>query len=332
MGEHEAWIAQRNSAALYSASLGPSHVKKELQMGSPAAVVSLSTTDKIAEAMNRSLPLLPTEARRTVEVLLQPQNLAIIGATLAVWIGSHFFGVGEVVDVILLSVGVVTLGFAVFDGAAELYDFARFSVNATTDRDLDLAAQHFSRAVTILGISTIQANLLRGQARTVVARGRPTIYPRVRVGTPPPAGNQLRLTRPATIAGGSLGETSAYGAIRVARNQSITEQRLTLLHELVHRYFSPRTGPLRQLRAELNMAGYTRSMFLRYLEEALAEGYAQLRVNGLASAVEALRFPIQGGYVTVSQLVAEGAAIGTIFLGGTLFHVSISLGELPDDQ
>ena len=94
----------------------------------------------------------------------------------------------------------------------------------------------------------------------------------------------------------------------------------------------PRTGPLRQLRAELNMAGYTRSMFLRYLEEALAEGYAQLRVNGLASAVEALRFPIQGGYVTVSQLVAEGAAIGTIFLGGTLFHVSISLGELPNDQ
>ena len=90
----------------------------------------------------------------------------------------------------------------------------------------------------------------------------------------------------------------------------------------------PRTGPLRQLRTELN----TRSMFLRYLEEALAEGYAHLRVNGLASEVEALRFPIQGGYVTVSQLVAEGAAIGTIFLGGTLFHVSISLGELPNDQ
>jgi hypothetical protein len=42
--------------------------------------------------------------------------------------------------------------------------------------------------------------------------------------------------------------------------------------EWAHRFFSPRTGLFRQFRAELNMAGYTRSALLRYLEEALAEG------------------------------------------------------------
>jgi hypothetical protein len=111
----------------------------------------------------------------------------------------------------------------------------------------------------------------------------------------------------------------------------MSEQRITLLHELVHRYLSPRTGVLLRFRAELRMAGYVRSALLRYLEEALAEGYAQLRVHGLAQAVEALRFPLQGGYVVVSQIVAEGAAIGTIVVGNVTFQVSLALGDMPED-
>jgi len=301
-------------------------------MATPMNVDGMSTTDKIGEVMRRSLPLLPANLRGAVEAMLSPGSLAIIGGTLVVWAGSHFFGVGEVVDVILLGVGVIALGFSVFEGASELYDFAMGAVNARTEADLDKAAKHFARAVVVLGISAIQAILLKGQGRTVAARGRPQLRGRVQVGAPPPAGNQLRLSRPASVPGGALGDTDAFGVIRVARNQSIAEQRLTLLHELVHRYFSPRTGPLRQFRAEMRMAGYMRSAFLRYLEEALAEGYAQLRINGLADAVRALRFPLNGGYVVVSQLVAEGQAIGTIVLGGAAFQVSIAVGPIPDEE
>jgi hypothetical protein len=68
------------------------------------------------------------------------------------------------------------------------------------------------------------------------------------------------------------------------------------------------------------------------VEEALAEGYAQLRVNGLAEAFGAFRFPISNGYVTVSQLVAEGQAVGTILLGGAVFRVSVSLGAIPERE
>lgn len=153
---------------------------------------------------------------------------------------------------------------------------------------------------------------------------------RVTVDPPPASPRALEVSRPASLASGALGETSAYGAIQVARNQSLSEQRITLLHELVHRYLSPRTGPLLQFRAELRMAGYVRSALLRYLEEALAEGYAQLRVHGLAQAIEALRFPMQGGYVVVSQLIAEGQAIGTIVLGGVTLQVSLMLGNMPE--
>ena len=111
----------------------------------------------------------------------------------------------------------------------------------------------------------------------------------------------------------------------------MTEQRITLLHELVHRYFTPRVRPFRRLRAELKMSAYARSAILRYLEEALAEGYAQLRVNGLAAGLRAWRFPLRFGYVTISQVAAEGRAVGTIVLGGTTFHVSISLGAIPSN-
>ena len=297
-----------------------------------AEVARLSNTDRVGEAMRRSLPHIPSDARGVVEAMLQPKSLAIIAGTLVVWAGSHFFGIGEVVDIILLAVGVVVLGFSVFEGAGALYDFANKSIDAQSDADLDVAGRHFARAVVILGVATIQAVLLRGPAKAVVARGRPRIYVRLRLPPPPPGGAGLQVTRPPSLPGGSLGKTSAYGAIRVARNQSLTEQRLTLLHELVHRYLSPRIGPFAQIRAELRMSAYARSSLLRYLEEAMAEGYAQLRVNGLAQAVQALRFPLQGGYVTVSQLAGEGVAIGTIVLGGSLLHVTVSLGPMPKDN
>lgn len=303
-----------------------------MPMTNTADVSALTLSEKIAEALQRSLPYMPAEARGIVEGMARPESLALIAGTLVVWAGSHFFGVGEIVDVILLSVGVVMLGFAVFEGAGALYDFAAGAINARSDADLDAAGRNFARAVTLLGISTIQAVLLRGQGRAVIARGRPQIYPRTDVGPPPGAGPNLRLSRPGRIPGGSLGTTDAYGTIQIARNQSLSEQRITLFHELVHRYFSPRVGPLRRLRAELRMSAYSRSALLRYLEEALAEGYGQLRVNGLAQALGAFRFPLTGGYMTVSELAAEGSAIGTIVLGGVVFHVSISPAPAPSQQ
>src|SRR5262245_34597979 len=101
----------------------------------------------------------------------------------------------------------VGLGFAVFEGAGALYDFTTVAISARSDSQLDAAAQHFARAVTLLGISTLQALFLRGQGRSIIARGRPRVYPRPNAGVPPASGNQLRLSRPAQTSSGSLGET-----------------------------------------------------------------------------------------------------------------------------
>lgn len=141
-----------------------------------------------------------------VEGMLQPGTLAIATGTLLLWGGSHLFGVGELVDLVLLGVGVIGIGFAVFDGAGALYDFLQTAMGARTDTQLDASGKHFARAVMLLGISTVQGLLLRGQGAKITSRGQPRLYPRVKVGAPPPADNALRVSRPRATDGRSLGD------------------------------------------------------------------------------------------------------------------------------
>lgn len=49
------------------------------------------------------------------------------------------------------------------------------------------------------------------------------------------------------------------------------------------------------------MAAYQKSDLCRYLEEALAESYAQVKVNGLRGLPEGLAFPIRNGHMKVNQ-------------------------------
>ncbi len=293
--------------------------------GKPVGI--MSPMEKIGEAIRLSLPLLPLDVRQTVLTMLSPTSLALMGATLTVWMGSHFFGVGEIVDGILLGVGAVTLGFSVFSGAREFHDFTNTALKARSEQDLQVAARHFSQAVIILGISTVQGLLMKGPARRAVTRGLPRAQPTIPVGRPPTTLG-LQVERLAKLPRGALGRTYEYGEIELSRDQPLSEQRATLLHELVHRYFSPRTGPLQKVRAELRSGAYDRYALIAYLEEALAEGYMQLRMNGLAEALKTYRFPVDRGYVTVSQMIGEGQAFGTVAFGGMFFYVSVSPGHL----
>jgi hypothetical protein len=295
-------------------------------------VAAMTATDKIKEAMTRSLPHIPGSARDIVESLLKPEMLAIVAGTIIVWGGSHLFGVGEIVDIILLVIGAATLGLSVFGGASELMRFTETATSARTDADLERAGRHFANAVALLGISTIQALLLRGQGKVIIKRGVPKVYPRLNPGPPPNAGTPPRVIYVKSLPGNIAGETTMYGDITISLNQSLTEQKITLFHEIVHRFFSPRTGPFVKLRAELHLSAYSRSALLLYLEEALAEGYGQLRVNGIVQALSAFRFPLKGGYVTVSRLYFEGTQIGTIILGSEIFIVCVSYGTMPKSQ
>ena len=291
------------------------------QLSLQKPVAQMSTQEKVEAAIRLSLPLMPAEARAQLQALISPQSLAIITGTLILWAGSHFFGVGEIVDVIGLLVGFTLLGASVLEGGRSLYDFANGVVGARTEDDLKRAAQAFAHAVNVLGISAISAVLLHRSATAVVRRGVPRIRPMEPVGAPPTG--VRRITRPYSLPSGAAGETDWFGNIQVIRNQPIIEQRLTLYHEWIHSVLSPRVGPLRTLRAQIHATAYLRSALITYLEEALAESYAQLRVRGLSHLIVGIRFPLKFDYVTVSELITEGIAIGNIVVSGHIFRVSL---------
>jgi hypothetical protein len=293
----------------------------------------MSAQEKTAEAIRRSVKYMPAQLGQAVKALLSPASLAIITATLVAWAGSQFFGIGEIVDIILLAGGFLLLGWSVKDVAVSLYRFATGALNAKTDRDLEVAAQYFARAVVIGGIDLVTAVLLHKSAKDVIARGRPTIDPGLPDPGPAPTGNGLfykpTVSYPVTLPSGALGETDWYGNISVTRSQTLSEQQITYYHESVHSFLAPKLRVLMRLRAGLRASAYWRSALLRYLEETAAEFYGQLRVNGIGQAVKAVTFPIDGGYVTWGDLGSEGVAIGNIVVGGYQLRVRVIPGPMP---
>ncbi|HEX4810609.1 MAG TPA: hypothetical protein VH325_16855 [Bryobacteraceae bacterium] len=295
-------------------------------------VGSMSVTDRLAEVLKRSKKNFGPDVGQQIDALLSPVNLAILAGTLVVWAGSHFFGVGEIVDVLLLVVGAFAIGWSIGDVATDLYNFADLTINAKSENDLDKAAQAFSHAVVLAGITVIMAILLRRSVKEIQVTRGPNVSDAIRlrnspglppVGNDPAAGriwSKPGISTDPTLPAGD-GSTSPWGEVRLSPAGSATDQALARAHELVHRFLTPRFGVLRQFRVQVGMAGYLRSMLLQYLEEALAETIAQLRVNGFTGLLDGLKFPVKNGYMLVSDLVSEGEAIGTITIGSQFFTV-----------
>jgi hypothetical protein len=291
----------------------------------------MSNQDRLAEVLKRSKKNFGPDVASAIDSMLSPTNLAILAGTLVVWAGSHLFGVGEIIDVVLLAVGAFTIGWSIKDVAEELFTFADRTINARSELDLENAAQAFSRAVTLAGITVVMALLLRRSVKQIQAtRGANVLEamkPRnpglPRVGPDPESGRVW--SKPGIKSDPSLvpgeGSTSPFGEVRLSNVGTATEQALTRAHELVHRFLTPRFALLRSFRVRLGMSAYLRSALLQYLEEAIAETVAQLRVNGFSGLLEGIKFPVANGYVTISSLVSEGAAIGTISAGTQYFTV-----------
>jgi len=120
--------------------------------------------DKFAEVLRRTLPLLPAGVRGEFEAMISPQNLGITAGVLVVWAGSHAFGVGEVVDVVMLIGGAFFLGMAVFDVAADIGDFLTLTIDAGSDRELDEAARHLASVIAVIGVAAFFALLAKVRA------------------------------------------------------------------------------------------------------------------------------------------------------------------------
>jgi hypothetical protein len=124
------------------------------------SVASLSTQDKLQEAIRRALPLMPSEVGRQVEALFTPQAIAIMAGLAGLWVASHYAVIGVIADIALIITGGILLGAAAWDVGTHLAGFLTKATGATTDAELDSAAQDFAAAVLLGGVAVVGSILL----------------------------------------------------------------------------------------------------------------------------------------------------------------------------
>lgn len=140
------------------------------------AVARMSNTEKLRRTIEYALssPSLSAEFKRALSELLSPENLAIAAGVMVVWAASHFFGVGEVVDAILIGTAYVTLGLQGMQGLADLVEFGYDVINAESDFELRRASEKLVRAIAALGAEVVLALLTRrAQIKLSGAKGSP---------------------------------------------------------------------------------------------------------------------------------------------------------------
>jgi hypothetical protein len=229
-----------------------------------------------------------------LKALIEPSALGIMAGVLMAWVVSHAFGLGEIIDVVVLAVGVVSVGWAVFNGVDDLYEFATGVYRAQTTQDLDRAAEFLAKAVAVLGVQAVLAVLFRGAKAPRVGKGG-----RFNMGPAPRSGGlryRPTITQDPLMAAGE-GVTSYWGDIEVSSLGSATDQALVLLHERVHQFLAPKFYFMREYRASNRAASYTRSSLYRYIEEALCETVAQVGVKGFSEFFTGVKFPVKSGYM-----------------------------------
>lgn len=143
---------------------------------------------------------------------------------------------------------------------------------------------------------------------------------------------KMRKYQPTTTADPSLpageGGTDKYGNVWFSPHGTKQDVALANAHESVHSWLSPKTlNNLREVRADVSMAGYAKSNVLRYVEEAAAEVYAQCKVKGLSpqSVLTGIKFPTKNGYVTLGPAVSEPPGLAKKFRVGVLPEAGIGL-------
>jgi hypothetical protein len=300
-----------------------------------ADVASLDFSGRLGEVFQRTLPKVKPAFREQLAAIVEPASLAIIGGVLTAWMVGHAFGVGEIVDIIIAVVGVLSIGLVIFSGLDELYEFAKETYSASNDDGLTAASDHLARAIGILGIEAVLAVLFKGRPKGG----------RFDVGPEPPRTPGWRYkpstTMNATLPRGINAETSFWGDIRISGRVRGLEREVALAHEKVHRFFIAKFYPLRRFRVENRAGSYFNSSLHRYFDEALAQTIALVGKVGFWKVFEGIGFPVKGGYVYLikgggyGELKGRGflpevaSLIGAGMVQGFAYELWFARGETP---
>ena len=315
--DHPPGFITKNGPAIEWLQASIAEVRKQIEkvrekrkaMDKP--VKDWTRTQKLEEAVQRSIPLMSPSAGLILEKMLTPEAVATMTAIVTAWAVSHFFGVGEIADVVLLIIGVAALGAAAVEATDHLLEFGQGALYAKRSSDLDRAAVHFAKAVSLIGVEVVAAILFKKRPKGVY-KGK-TFNPR----TPAPKNGRLRYVpkspAEAKLPRGHKGGINEWGDVLYdpRHHSGPKDIKTTILHEKVHSFLTPKLKPLRSIRVKLRVNAHNKSALLRYVEEALAETIAQVGVNGarFRNVIRGLKFPVRNGEVKLMEMCREGKAI-----------------------
>jgi hypothetical protein len=309
----------------------PKYVPPTNNFTSLKQVAMMTTDEKLTERLRRSLKYMPADVAKEISDFFSAPAIAVMLTTLVAWGVAHVVAIGEIADLILVIVGFAAVGWSVITVAKELMTFINACANAKTEMELEDGAKHFASAVAMVGVQVMMAILLRKPARSLKQKGMLNVLKEkpslIKEPLPPPGRLPFRFT--AKLPEGK-GYTDWYGYIRIAVFGTDDLKWAVTLHEKMHSFLRPKLAPLRELRAGFASSAYNRSAIMKYLEEVFAECYSICEREGYSwsNIEQALDFPIANRYVTVTQLVTEGEAVGTVVTGSRAFMVLL-LAETP---
>jgi hypothetical protein len=314
-------------------------------------ISAMPTTRRLEIVLRKAASLLPGGLGRRLLELLSPTALAVMAGVVVIWAGSHFVGVGEVADVVLLAAGWLAIGGAALDGGRKLVAFATGTASAKSAADLDRAARDLANAITILAIDVVLGLLLRGKPKTTFREPfRPEVsFPKCRqFASVMPKGGPTRMyeakivfTRARDAGRGGTGPVDnlakvgrGYYPEAKASENAIRDVRRTVHHERVHQRLTQAFSLLGRPALYMKLGAYKRSYILRYIEEAAAEAYGIAKSGGVRPGeLTEMQFPLNGSYgITLAKMgeEAKGILLGPVVVGGATLNATFRV--IDDDR
>ena len=304
----------------------------------------LALDKKLEKVFAGAAKLLPHEVGQQLMAFATPAAFAALATIVTAWAVAHFFGVGEVADLLLLVAGYAALGGIAIEAATHIADCIKLTINSSTDKELDAASKHLATAITLVGVQSVMIILFRKRPGDTfkTVHGKP-LKPYKQMSRLP-RGDGMRY-KPKLIftrtKNTGIGKTDPLGNSQIGRAPGgkfshgpndpwRQELRAAVAHEKVHQFFSPKFYLLREIRIYAKQSAYARSFLLRYIEEALAETIGLLRGSGWTreNVFKGLIFPLNGKYtLTISQMRAEarGILLGPVIAAGMMFNAFYGL-------
>jgi hypothetical protein len=288
-------------------------VRRTATPATKRSVGSMSTGEKLAEAISRGHYV--GEAGKRLGELVTKEAIATMVFYTTIYIASQITPAGWFADIVaggLLLATVFMVGPEIIDVVQHLLDFAKLASNATTDKELDEAGDHFATAITKVGIDVVMAILFHKAGKAVKPYLKPPPGSLVVVDMVTPDGMRMRVpvdAIPDNTAAMS-GEPSGGGSKGVGD--------------------APGGGKSGQPKSIEKIQAQNRPWSSLEVFEALKQKIGQYRRNARIPRIDepASKAPVQGGTVAVAKTNVPGQE-GRFFGGASPEAVPEALKGKP---